>query len=273
MNKLGEPPEELPGKVQGIPRFFWFGMLVRSGDLVLDFGKRLISYRGGVLRLTPKAFTLLEILVTNRSEVLSRAELQKRLWPDTFVVEANLTNLVSEIRSVTGDDPRRPRLIRTVHGLGYAFCGKVTRVEAANPQDAPAPVCCWLQCGDQKVALAEGDHLIGRSPRSVLLLDCRDVSRKHARITVGPGSLTIVDLGSTNGTYVGSERVTSARPLRDGDQVRAGSVAFKVRVPRFDPTERLTPPAADEPSGVAVAPGERLGPAEQGRSGRDEVTR
>jgi non-specific serine/threonine protein kinase len=47
--------------------------------------------------------------------------LQDRLWPGTFVVEKNLTNLVSEIREALGDDPVHPRFIRTVHRFGYAF--------------------------------------------------------------------------------------------------------------------------------------------------------
>jgi TolB-like protein/tetratricopeptide (TPR) repeat protein len=62
------------------------------------------------------------MLVENRPRALSRIELQERLWPRTFVVEKNLTNLVSEIRDVLGDDPVHPRFIRTVHRFGYAFC-------------------------------------------------------------------------------------------------------------------------------------------------------
>ena len=230
-------------------------MLVSSGDFVLDFARRLVLYRGDPVRLSRKAFDLLEILVSNRDRALSKSELQERLWPDTFVVEANLSNLVSEIRSVMRDDAHQPQLIRTLHGLGYAFCGEFSKVEEVDRREGPALVCCWLQCGEQKVALAEGEHLIGRSARSVLLLDSRSVSRNHARITVGRGAITIVDLGSTNGTYVGNERITSARPLRDGDQVRAGSVAFAVRVPCLhEATEKLSQREEDDRSRVVVAP-------------------
>ena len=68
-----------------------------------------------------RRFQLLGLLVERHPRALSKTELQDRLWPDTFVVEKNLTNLVSEIREALGDDPATPRFIRTVHRFGYAF--------------------------------------------------------------------------------------------------------------------------------------------------------
>ena len=64
---------------------------------------------------------MLGLLVERQPKALSKTELQDRLWPGTFVVEKNLTNLVSEIREALGDDRRVPRFIRTVHRFGYAF--------------------------------------------------------------------------------------------------------------------------------------------------------
>ena len=57
--------------------------------------------------------------------------MQNRLWPSTFVVEKNLTNLVSEVRAALDDDPAHPRFVRTVHRFGYAFC----EVPAAESRD------------------------------------------------------------------------------------------------------------------------------------------
>jgi DNA-binding winged helix-turn-helix (wHTH) protein len=182
-------------------------MLVGCVDLELDFRRRLVLYRGKTVPVSRKAFDLLEILVRNRDRVLSKAELHDVLWPDTFVAEVNVSNLVSEIRRAVGDDPREPRVIRTVHGVGYAFCGEITNVAGDDRGDRQAAVACWLLCGDQRVALAEGEHLIGRSPKSVLLVDSRSVSRNHALVAVARSGITIVDIGSTNGTYVGRERI------------------------------------------------------------------
>ena len=95
-------------------------MQVSFGEFVLDLDSRELRRALEPVRVSPKAFQLLEILVTNRPKALSKADLQDRLWPDTFVVEKNLANLVSEIRQALGDDPSSG-FIRTVPRYGYAF--------------------------------------------------------------------------------------------------------------------------------------------------------
>ena len=96
-------------------------MRVSFGEFVLDLDSRELRRGVEPVRLSPKAFQLLEILVANRPKALSKADLQDRLWPDTFVVEKNLANLVSEIRQALGDSPSAPGFIRTVPRYGYAF--------------------------------------------------------------------------------------------------------------------------------------------------------
>ncbi len=91
------------------------------GDFVLDLDTRVLRRGGETLKLSPKAFQLLEIIATNRPKAFSKAELQERLWPGTFVVEKNLANLVAEIRDTLGDTPLEQRFIRTVPRFGYAF--------------------------------------------------------------------------------------------------------------------------------------------------------
>jgi DNA-binding winged helix-turn-helix (wHTH) protein len=86
-------------------------MQVSFGDFVLSLDSRELLRRSEPVRLSPKAFQLLQILVTNRPKALSKADLQDRLWPDTFVVEKNLTNLISEIREALGEDPSDPRFM------------------------------------------------------------------------------------------------------------------------------------------------------------------
>ena len=88
---------------------------------MLDLDTHELVRAGTPVSLSPKAFQLLGILVENHPRALSRTELQDRLWPGTFVVEKNLTNLVSEIREALGDDPAHPRFVRTVHRFGYSF--------------------------------------------------------------------------------------------------------------------------------------------------------
>jgi TolB-like protein/DNA-binding winged helix-turn-helix (wHTH) protein/Tfp pilus assembly protein PilF len=94
---------------------------VPFGDFMLDLDSRELRRGGEPLKLSPKALQLLEILATNRPKAFSKAELQDRLWPGTFVVEKNLANLVTEIREALGDKPSEQRFIRTVPRYGYAF--------------------------------------------------------------------------------------------------------------------------------------------------------
>jgi DNA-binding winged helix-turn-helix (wHTH) protein len=94
---------------------------VTFGEFVLDPDTRELLRGNTPVPLSPKAFQLLAVLVENRPKALSKSDLQERLWPGTFVVEKNLTNLVTEIRAALGDDASDPVFVRTVHRFGYAF--------------------------------------------------------------------------------------------------------------------------------------------------------
>jgi non-specific serine/threonine protein kinase len=114
-----------------------------AGDGALDVRRlrarprtRELLREGTPVPLSPKAFQLLGLLVQSHPTAVSKAELQDRLWPATFVVEKNLTNLVSEIRDALGDDPIRPRFIRTVHRFGYAFREATRHRDSGEPEDA-----------------------------------------------------------------------------------------------------------------------------------------
>ena len=80
------------------------------GDFVLDPETRELCRGGDPIPLSPKAYQLLEILVANRPKALSKIALQERLWPDAFVVEKNLVNLIAEIRKALDDDRDTPAL-------------------------------------------------------------------------------------------------------------------------------------------------------------------
>ena len=200
---------------------------VLFGDFVLDLDARELRRRERPVPLSPKAFQLLEILVGSRPKALSKIELQERLWPDTFVVEKNLVNLVAEIREALGDHSTPPRFIRTVHRFGYAF------------REPPAPsddgqrrtnVRYRLVWKEGRAGIGEGEHVLGRDPDLALFLDSPSVSRRHALIRVTAGHATVEDLGSKNGTFIADRRVDSPTPLADGDVIRVGSVPVTFKV-------------------------------------------
>jgi DNA-binding winged helix-turn-helix (wHTH) protein len=194
--------------------------LIRFGDFVLDLDARELRCRERAVALSPKAFQLLEILVGSRPKALSKVTLQERLWPDTFVVEKNLVNLVAEIREALGDRPARPRFIRTVHRFGYAFRDEAT-LSAGQPR---GNVRCRLEWKQGRASIGVGEYVLGRDPDLELFLDSPRVSRRHAVITVTADGATVEDLGSKNGTFVADRRVEAATPLADGDVIRVGAV-------------------------------------------------
>lgn len=207
-------------------------MKTSFGPFTLDLGTRQLTDGTRERHLSPKAFELLTTLVADRPNVLSKAVLQERLWPGTFVVEANVSNLVAEIREALGDSARTPQYVRTVHGFGYAFCADVARVpEAPDTSDTSgdSPLC-WLEWGRLVFPLSAGEHIIGRDTDIEVRLDGTTVSRRHARLIVTHERTVLEDCGSKNGTFHGKQRVTSPIQLADGDTVRIGSLLLTFHV-------------------------------------------
>lgn len=213
-------------------------MTCRFGRFALDTDTRQLLADGSEVHLSPKAFELLVVLVRNRARAMPKAELQETLWPSTFVEETNLASLVAEIRRAMGDSAAEPAFVRTVHRFGYRFVGEV--VDSPGPSAVSAHRARpFLVVDRRKKMLLDGVNVIGRAPDATIQCDVPGVSRRHARIVVSGDGATLEDLGSKNGTYVGRERVTTAR-LSDGDEIRVGNASLTFHVDRpLDPTETV----------------------------------
>jgi DNA-binding winged helix-turn-helix (wHTH) protein len=235
-------------KVFRIPREFVCyrrgkAVRLRIGDCVFDRESRELSRAGRPVPLSPKAFLLLDLLLARRPRAFSKAELSEALWPDTFVVETNLANLVAELRAALGEKGRRDGFLRTVHGFGYAFSGEAV---PEGPTDGHGGVSGVALVADGRVfALVNGENVLGRDPAAQVFLDDTAVSRRHARITVRGSQATLEDLGSKNGTFLGGKPVTASAPLQDADAIVLGSVLLTVRLAdsrRSTKTLRATEP-------------------------------
>jgi len=153
------------------------------------------------------------------------------VWPDTFVAESSLQLLIHEIRQAIDDPGGKQSWIRTIHGIGYSFCGEdlVTRLGAvASGVEHPA---AWLVSGSIRVPLREGENIVGRDTAELFQLEAPTISRRHARIVIGE-SITIEDAGSKNGTWLQDERLTAPHGIADGDVVKLGSATFTFRLAR-----------------------------------------
>jgi DNA-binding winged helix-turn-helix (wHTH) protein len=193
------------------------------GPFALDLDTRQLTREGRAIHLTPKAFDLLVTLACERPRVLSKRELQERLWPDTFVAEANLSNLVADVREALGDQSRNPRWIRTAHGFGYAFSGEAGTL-TDTPLAASDQAVGWLVWGRRRFPLSIGEHVIGRDLDADIRLDASTVSRRHAKLVMTAEGASLEDLGSKNGTRRAGERVTGPAALADADGIHIGSL-------------------------------------------------
>ena len=206
-------------------------MKLRFAEFSLDSATRELQQGGRTLHLSPKAFDLLVLLLERRPAVVDKETIREKLWPGTNVVDANLNNLASEIRSALGDDSQQPRFVRTVHRIGYAFCGAA---EVAAPAEAGSSSGrVFLVWGELRILLTERSQTIGRDPECAIWLDVPGVSRRHARIRLDDAGASagavLEDLDSTNGTFVDGKRVTNPVTLADGQSIQVGEATLTFR--------------------------------------------
>jgi len=227
-------------------------MRVRFDSFVLDFEARQLQRDGHPVHLTPKALELIELLVERRPNAVSKAAIHDRLWPDTFVADVNLPVLVHELREALEDDPHEPVFLRTVTGFGYAFCAPARPEPEAPEWAARCPHEYRLIWGVREIALQPGDNLLGRTHDATIWVDHSSVSRRHALLRVSEDGASIEDCESKNGTFLGTDRVIEAVPLKDEDRILLGSALL---VFRSFPKDRTSTATDAGPHRTAPLPG------------------
>jgi len=208
-------------------------MRLAFGDCVFDSDLRELSRGGQPVHLTPKGLRLLELLLERRPRPVSKPQIRDAVWPETAVAEGSLANVVFEVRTALGDDPRQPRFLRTVHAFGYAFCGEAREAEspdaAGDARRIVPPAPFRLVAPEGEFGLDEGENLIGRDADCTVCIRSTTVSRHHARILVRGEEALVEDLGSKNGTFLSGARIDRPTPLKDGDALQIGSIRATFR--------------------------------------------
>lgn len=113
--------------------------VLRFGIFELDTEAGQLYKNGRVVRLQPKPFKLLCLLVEKAGTLVTREEIQKALWTsDTFVdFEQGVNFAIKQVRDALGEDSERPLYIQTVPRRGYRFLAPVERAsEKDDPDDA-----------------------------------------------------------------------------------------------------------------------------------------
>ncbi len=110
--------------------------LYEFGEFQLDSQKRLLRRGTEGVGLTPKAFDVLLLLIQHSGELVTKDEIMRAVWPDSFVEESNLTQTVFMLRKALGETADQ-RYILTVQGRGYKFVAEVKEI-SSNGQEASA---------------------------------------------------------------------------------------------------------------------------------------
>lgn len=222
----------------------------RVGDWLVDPVLNRLSAGQRTVRLERKAMEVLLCLVDRAGELVPKQELFDTVWRAEFVSDNTLQGRIAELRGAFGDDAGSPRYIETVRTRGYRLIAPVRAVEM--PGDGGAPARFWLISEGFSIPLQSGATVLGRAADADIVIRSPKVSRSHARIVVGADRCVLEDLGSTNGTWVNGERVTSPRELAHGDRIRVGRGERIYQFASGDPDAETVPsvsaPSSAEPS-------------------------
>jgi DNA-binding winged helix-turn-helix (wHTH) protein/TolB-like protein len=108
-------------------------VLYEFGEFRLNPAEHSLLCDGKPVPLTPKSFEILVTLIERQGRLVTKDELMKKIWPDSFVEEANLSVNVSALRKALGDTPEHQQFIETVPKLGYRFIARVTPIRNWSP--------------------------------------------------------------------------------------------------------------------------------------------
>ena len=151
-----------------LPRYYDFD------DFRIDLQRRMLLHRGVPVSIKPKALDTLVLLIEHRDRVVDKDELMNRLWPDTAVEEANLTQNIFVVRKALGEAPGQQRFIATFARRGYRFVADVLE-HSEEPHDVPresAPVTLVQpRPGHHRAIAWSGALLLGLAVAAAVLID------------------------------------------------------------------------------------------------------
>jgi len=102
-------------------------------DFRVDTGQFLLSKSGHAEPITPTVFKILQVLLEQAGDVVTKEDLMKYVWPDSFVEEGNLNRNVSTLRKALAEKPCDHRYIETIPKTGYRFVAPVRVMEYSPP--------------------------------------------------------------------------------------------------------------------------------------------
>jgi DNA-binding winged helix-turn-helix (wHTH) protein/TolB-like protein len=160
----------------------------------LDPAEHLLLRDGEPVSLTPKAFDLLVHLVEHQGRLVSKDQLLKALWPESFVEEANLTVSISALRKALGEKKGATQYIDTIPKRGYRFIARVDEIEKPPTDEIDSPSGTKvtvespaLQASEQNVA----SEIVSQYPKATTAGREQRSPRLRMAVAVGIGLLVL----------------------------------------------------------------------------------
>jgi TolB-like protein/DNA-binding winged helix-turn-helix (wHTH) protein/Flp pilus assembly protein TadD len=171
--------------------------LYAFGEFSVDPQNRVLRLRDEPVALTPKAFELLLLLIQRGGQVVSKDELMKAVWPDSFVEESNLTQTIFMLRKALGETANQ-RYILKVQGRGYRFAAEVGTVVGNGDGDAFGGAATWH--GPEKAVRPQDDSTnqpfeAASLPRHTRVDAPRSATPNNRRVALAFGALVLVATG------------------------------------------------------------------------------
>lgn len=208
------------------------------GPFRLDASERQLLRDGNPIPLAPKVFDTLVALVESCGRLVSKDQLMRALWPDTFVGEATLARNISDLRKALGESPDQTRYIETVPRIGYRFTaslrparthGERQAVDQRPNRVSPGERIPGESYPKRSIAVLPFKPLLAAEVGDYLGLGVADalITRlsKVNRIGVRPTSAIARYAGSNldavaAGKELGVQSVLDGNIQRDGDRIR-----------------------------------------------------
>ncbi len=158
-------------------------MVLAFDDFELDTAKVELRKDGQPVAIEPQVFALICLLVENHDRVVSKDELVEKIWSGRFISDAAIASRISLARKALGDDGKRQRLLKTIHGLGVRFVGSVTDV--GDPNSDPDIPATEADTGPSQIMIASETLQRREASIAVLPFDNMNDEREYEYLVDG----------------------------------------------------------------------------------------
>src|SRR5579863_3570548 len=206
-------------------------VIFHFGEFQIDALARTLSREGDAVVLNRRAFDVLLYLVQNPGRILTRDELLKNVWPDTFVDENSLAQSVSALRRALGEKPGDNSYIVTLPGRGYQF---VLPVRIIVPQIPGVDPDSGIAANDAPSPMLLQEHTIRTSVTIEKKEELRHDGSPRSWTMIGTAGFLLVAVTVAVVIYV--VHVRSVSHLTEKDTVVLADFANRTGDPVFDDT-------------------------------------